>query len=72
MNEEAKGKNVVTTVVVPSTLDTALNRKSMPDVNPGNWVKPSTLAALLTLLEFAVNGIGYPLRETILKVYNNA
>jgi NAD(P)-dependent dehydrogenase (short-subunit alcohol dehydrogenase family) len=69
MNEEAKGKNVVTTVVVPSTLDTALNRKSMPDANPDNWVKPPALAALL---EFAVNGVATPLRETVLKVYNNA
>jgi len=69
MNEEAKGKNVVTTVVVPSTLDTALNRKSMPDANPDNWVKPSALAAIL---EFAVNGVATPLRETVLKVYNNA
>ena len=69
MNEEAKGKNVVTTVVVPSTLDTALNRKSMPDANPDNWVKPSALAAIF---EFAVNGVATPLRETVLKVYNNA
>ena len=29
--------------MVPSTLDTAKNRKSMPDANPDNWVKPSAI-----------------------------
>jgi NAD(P)-dependent dehydrogenase (short-subunit alcohol dehydrogenase family) len=69
MNEEAKGKNVTATVVAPSTLDTALNRKSMPDVNPDNWVKPEALAAIL---EFIVSDAGAPLRESVYKVYNNA
>ncbi|MDX2049362.1 MAG: SDR family NAD(P)-dependent oxidoreductase, partial [Chitinophagaceae bacterium] len=31
MNDEAKGHNVVTSVVVPSTIDTPQNRKAMPD-----------------------------------------
>lgn len=69
MNEEAKGKNVTATVVAPSTLDTALNRKSMPDVNPDSWVKPEALAAIL---EFIVSDVGAPLREAVYKVYNNA
>src|SRR6185312_2852553 len=33
MNHEAKGKNVVTSVVVPSTIDTVPNRKAMPDAD---------------------------------------
>lgn len=69
LNEEAKGKNVTATVVVPSTLDTALNRKSMPDADPDNWVKPEALAEVL---EFIISEKGTPLRETVLKVYNNA
>jgi len=69
LNEEAKGKNVTSTVVVPSTLDTALNRKNMPDANPGNWVKPEALAEIL---EFVVSGKASPLREAVLKVYNNS
>ncbi|HEX2608061.1 MAG TPA: SDR family NAD(P)-dependent oxidoreductase [Flavisolibacter sp.] len=69
LNEEAKGKNVTATVVVPSTLDTPLNRKNMPDVNPDNWVQPEGLAAIL---EFVCSDTGMPLRETVLKVYNNA
>lgn len=69
MNAEAKGKNVVATVVAPSTLDTEQNRKSMPDADPEKWVKPSKLAEIL---EFVVNEKSDPLRETVLKVYNNA
>ncbi len=69
LNAEAKGKNVVATVVAPSTLDTPLNRKSMPDTNPDIWVKPSALAEVL---EFVVSDTSSVLRETVLKVYNNA
>lgn len=69
INEEAKGKNVTATVIVPSTLDTVLNRKSMPEINPANWVKPEQLA---DILEFAVSDKSSTLREPILKVYNNA
>lgn len=69
LNEEAKGKNVTSTVVVPSTLDTPLNRKNMPDAKPDNWVKPEALA---DILEFVVSEKSSPLRETILRVYNNS
>ena len=69
MNAEAKGKNVVTTVIAPSTIDTEANRKSMPDADPAKWVKPSVLAEIM---EFIVSEKGTPLRETVLKVYNNA
>src|SRR6201995_1104231 len=34
LNEAARGLSVSVSVVVPSTLDTPLNRKEMPDVNP--------------------------------------
>jgi NAD(P)-dependent dehydrogenase (short-subunit alcohol dehydrogenase family) len=32
MNEEAKGTDVVVSVIAPSTIDTPQNRKSMPDL----------------------------------------
>lgn len=69
LNEEARGQNVSATVVVPSTLDTPLNRKSMPEVDPAIWVKP---AALAEILAFVVSDKASPLRESVLKVYNNA
>jgi NAD(P)-dependent dehydrogenase (short-subunit alcohol dehydrogenase family) len=69
LNESSKGIPVSVSVVVPSTLDTPLNRKSMPDANPDNWVKPSEVAETL---EFLVSDKGRALKETVLKIYNNA
>ena len=69
VNETAKGTNVSATVIAPSTLDTELNRKSMPDANPDNWVKPEALAEIM---EFIVSDKGSVLRETVLKTYNNS
>jgi NAD(P)-dependent dehydrogenase (short-subunit alcohol dehydrogenase family) len=69
LNEAARGKSVSVSVVAPSTLDTPLNRKSMPDVNPNIWVKPSEIAETL---EFLVSDKSSALRETVLKIYNNA
>ena len=69
MNDEARGKNVVTSVVVPSTIDTPPNRKSMPEANFDNWVKPEAIAEVIywhCTNESAV------LREPVLKVYNNS
>jgi len=69
LNEAAKGKSVSISIVVPSTLDTPSNRKEMPDVNPDIWVKPMEIAQTL---EFLVSDKSSALRETVLKMYNNA
>lgn len=69
LNETAKGLNLNVSVVVPSTLDTPLNRKTMPDANPDNWVKPAEIAETL---EFLVSDKSKALKETVLKIYNNA
>jgi NAD(P)-dependent dehydrogenase (short-subunit alcohol dehydrogenase family) len=69
INDENKGKNIVASVVVPSTIDTAINRKSMPNVNPENWVKPEQIA---DVLEFICSEKGIPVREPLYKVYNNS
>ena len=69
LNEEARGKNVTASVIVPSTIDTPANRKSMPDADPDEWVKPDQLADLIS---FLISDSGSALRETVLKVYNNA
>ncbi|HTM92051.1 MAG TPA: SDR family NAD(P)-dependent oxidoreductase [Flavisolibacter sp.] len=69
LNAEAKGKNVTVSVVAPSTIDTTPNRKSMPDADFDKWVKPEALAEVL---EFMISEKGNVLRETVLKVYNNA
>jgi NAD(P)-dependent dehydrogenase (short-subunit alcohol dehydrogenase family) len=69
LNATATGKNVVASVVAPSTIDTAINRQSMPDADPGTWVKPEDIAGLL---EFICSDKGDTLREPVYKIYNNA
>jgi NAD(P)-dependent dehydrogenase (short-subunit alcohol dehydrogenase family) len=69
MNDEAKGTNVVTSVVVPSTIDTPFNRKSIPGADFNDWVKPEAIADIIHWHCMPEAGA---LRESILKVYNNA
>ncbi len=69
INEENAGKNITASVVVPSTIDTPLNRKSMPGTDPATWVAPEQLA---DVLEFICSDKGNPLRESVYKVYNNS
>jgi len=69
MNDEAKGKNVVTSVIVPSTIDTPQNRKSMPDTDPAKWVKPEAIA---DTIYFYCTDTASSIREPLIKLYNNA
>jgi NAD(P)-dependent dehydrogenase (short-subunit alcohol dehydrogenase family) len=69
INEDNKGKNITATVVVPSTIDTPLNRKYSSGINFEDWVKPEQLAETI---EFVVSDKGSALRETVLKMYNNS
>jgi NAD(P)-dependent dehydrogenase (short-subunit alcohol dehydrogenase family) len=69
LNADAKGKDVVAHVVVPSTIDTPANRKSMPDADPDTWVTPAQLAEIFY---FICSDQSSPLREPIWKVYNKA
>ncbi len=69
LNADARGKNVTATVVIPSTIDTPPNRKSMPDANFNDWVKAEQIA---DLMEMICSETGGPLRETVLKIYGNA
>ena len=69
MNDETQGLNVVTSVVVPSTMDTPQNRKSMPDANFDNWVKPEAIA---DVIYFYCSEAGMIIREPMIKVYGNS
>jgi NAD(P)-dependent dehydrogenase (short-subunit alcohol dehydrogenase family) len=69
MNAEAKGTNVVTSVVVPSTIDTVQNRKAMPDADYNTWVKPEVIASVIY---YYCTDRAAALREPVIKLYNNA
>jgi NAD(P)-dependent dehydrogenase (short-subunit alcohol dehydrogenase family) len=69
MNDEAKGSNVVTNVIVPSTIDTPQNRQSMPDADFTKWVKPEEIARVIYFYSSEESSI---IREPVIKVYNNS
>jgi NAD(P)-dependent dehydrogenase (short-subunit alcohol dehydrogenase family) len=69
MNDEAKGTDVVTSVIVPSTIDTPQNRQSMPDAKYANWVKPEEIAEVIA---FYSDEASSAVREPVIKVYKNA
>lgn len=69
LNAGAKGKDVVTTVIVPSTIDTPENRRSMPEADFSSWVKPSEIAdTIFFYSEEQANAI----REPVIKIYNRS
>ena len=69
MNQEAKGTNVVVSVIVPSTIDTPVNRKSMPDADFSKWVSPEAIA---DIIYFHCSDEASILREPVIKVYGNS
>lgn len=69
LNAEGASRNVLSTVIVPSTIDTPANRSAMPGADFSSWVKPEAIA---NVMAFAVSDAANPLRETVLKVYGDA
>jgi hypothetical protein len=69
MNTDASSNNVVTSVVVPSTIDTPQNRSTMPDANFNKWVTPESLAEIIF---FAASKKTKDLRKPIFQVYGNS
>lgn len=69
LNAEGKKKNIVTSVIVPSILNTPQNRSAMPDANFTDWVKPEEVAEIMY---FTLSEKAKVLREPIIKVYGNA
>ena len=48
--EELKDKSVTVNAILPSIIDTAPNRKDMPDADFSRWVKPGEIADLIVFL----------------------
>lgn len=69
LNDEATGHNIVTSVVIPSTIDTVSNRKAVPNADFNAWVKAEQIA---DIIYFYSSEQASALREPVIKVYNNA
>jgi len=69
LNAEAKGKDVVTTVIVPGTIDTPENRKSMPEADFNSWVNPLEIASTIF---FYSGEEAKSIREPVIKMFNRS
>lgn len=69
MNTEAKNKNVIVSVIVPSTIDTPQNRESMPDADFSSWVSPSQIA---DVIYFYSGDKADVIRDPVIKIYNRS
>src|SRR6202035_4502701 len=47
---EVLADGVRVNAILPSTLDTAANRRAMPDVDPSRWVTTESAAAVISFL----------------------
>lgn len=50
MAAELRDSNITVNAVLPSTIDTPANRKSMPDADPSKWVTPESIADVIAFL----------------------
>jgi len=48
--EELKDEHITVNAVLPSIIDTPVNRKDMPDADFARWVQPSQIASLIAYL----------------------
>lgn len=50
LSTELAGSGVTVNGVLPTTIDTPANRRSMPDADPSKWAKPESIAQSLIFL----------------------
>ncbi|NRA49307.1 MAG: SDR family NAD(P)-dependent oxidoreductase [Phaeodactylibacter sp.] len=68
VNEEGASKNIQAVTVLPSIIDTPMNRKAMPDADFDKWVKPDAIAESML---FAVSEAGKKQRFGQFKMYGD-
>lgn len=69
INAYGKDKNIDATVIVPSTIDTARNREEMPNADFSKWVSPEAIA---DIIQFVFSDSGRQMRQSVIKMYNEA
>lgn len=69
LNAEGSSKNVITSVIVPSVIDTPDNRMAMPKADFSKWVSPEQISSTLA---FITSADGDALREPVFKIYGDS
>lgn len=65
---ENKDAGLTANVILPGTMDTPANRKSMPNTDSSKWVHPSTVASLVTWL---ASDAGKDINGAVIPVYGS-
>ena len=60
---------MVTHIIVPSIIDTAVNRTAMPNANFSDWVKPEDIAETMA---FLCSDKASAVRDTVVKMYGRS
>lgn len=69
LNAEAAKEHIITSIVVPSIIDTPINREAMPDAEFDKWVEPEQIAEAVYFYSTSKAGA---LRAPILKVFGDS
>ncbi|MBD2757348.1 SDR family NAD(P)-dependent oxidoreductase [Spirosoma validum] len=69
VNAHGKGKQISATVIVPSTIDTPINRQAMPEADPLKWITPEAISKAIA---FILSDTGQAISEPVLKLYNQS
>ena len=65
---ENKDAGLRANVILPGTMDTPANRKAMPNADVSKWVRPATVAALMTWL---ASDAGKDVNGAVIPVYGS-
>jgi NAD(P)-dependent dehydrogenase (short-subunit alcohol dehydrogenase family) len=69
INAEGNKQGITASIIVPSTIDTPPNRKSMPDADPEKWVKAMDIGETI---RYILSDTGRKLRQPVFKVYHQS
>ncbi|WP_221390374.1 SDR family NAD(P)-dependent oxidoreductase [Dyadobacter sp. NIV53] len=69
INAEGESQNITATVIVPSTIDTPANRNEMPEADFTTWIPTTDIAEGIA---FVLSKTGKKMRQTVIKLYNQA
>ncbi|GAB4018700.1 SDR family NAD(P)-dependent oxidoreductase [Spirosoma migulaei] len=69
VNAAGNDSHISATVIVPSTIDTPINREAMPDADPTKWITPEDISKTIA---FVLSDTGRMISDPILKLYNQS
>lgn len=66
INAQEKDRKITASVIIPSIIDTPVNRAALPNADYSKWVQAEEIASIIS---FVLSDSGNQLREPILKIY---